>query len=193
MSWITDDGVHEGWVARILDDGRESVGGTARRRDDGSLEFLELVWNDGDPKQEEKVPSDRVRRWVPQCTCGWRGTIWERVTEPGQASDAARRGWRPLGDIGDAPEHVEETAHAEWRRHLAPQQAVAAITAAAAAVAEHQRQLTAAVHEARRCGVSWERIGAAAGISRQSAHERWGASSRASSRAALDDTTEGAE
>lgn len=174
MSWITDDGEHEGWVVRVLDDGRQAHGSTSRRCEDGSIEMLELVPVDGDPEREEPVSSDRVRWWIPQCTCGWRGSIWERVTELHWASDATRRGWRPLGDVGDEPQHVEESAHAEWRRHLEPQEASAAVSRAAEAVAVHQRHLEEAVLEARRLGLSWERIGAAAGISRQAAHERWG-------------------
>jgi len=174
MSWVTDDGEHEGHVALVLADGRQSVGSTGRRRADGSLEPLELVPADDDSQRQERVSSDQVRWWIPQCTCGWRGTIWERVTEPELASDATRRGWRPLGDVGDAPQHVEDSAHAEWCRHLEPHDAAAAVRRAAEAVAEHQRHLEQAVLEARRIGLSWEKIGTAAGISRQSAHERWG-------------------
>lgn len=178
MSWMTDDGEHEGWVARILDDGRQAHGATSRRRDDGSTEMLELVAavgkSVGDPKGEERVSSDRVVSWVPECTCGWRGTIWERVTELHLADDATQRGWRPLGEVGDEPQHVEEFAHAEWRRHLQPLDAATEVSRAAKAVAEHQQRLEAAVLEARRLGLSWEKIGAAAGITRQAAHERWG-------------------
>lgn len=179
MSWMTDDGEHEGWVARILDDGREAHGSTSRRRDDGSVEFLELVAPVGGrwPEREEQVSSDRVCRWVVSCTCGWRGSSWERVSELHEASEAERREWRewrPRGDVGDEPQHVEETAHTEWRRHLEPHEAAAAISRAAEAVALHQRELDAAVLDARRRGLSWEKIGGAAGISRQAAHERWG-------------------
>lgn len=173
MSWITDEGDHEGWVARVLEDGRQAHGSTGRRREDGSVEHFELVGVDDDPEGEEQVPSDCVVSWVPQCTCGWQGTTWERVTELHLADDATRRGWRPLGEAGDEPQHVEEFAHAEWRRHLQPHDAAAAVRRAAEAVAEHQQRLEAAVREARRLGLSWEKIGAAAGISRQSAHERW--------------------
>ena len=174
MSWITDAGDHEGWVARVLEDGREAHGSTGRHRDDGSVEYVELVGVAGDPDGEEQVSSDHVVAWVPECTCGWRGTIWERVTELHLADDAAQRGWRPLGEVGDEPPHVEEFAHAEWRRHLQPHDAAAAVGRAAEAVAEHQRQLEAAVIDARRLGLSWEKIGAAVGITRQAAHERWG-------------------
>jgi hypothetical protein len=94
------------------------------------------------------------------------------VTELHQASEADRREWRPWGGAGDEPEHVEEIARQEWRRHLEPHKA-SAVSRAAAAVALHQGQLDAAVLDARRGGLSWEKIGRAAGISRQAAHERW--------------------
>ncbi|MEU4675094.1 hypothetical protein AB0F91_45940 [Amycolatopsis sp. NPDC023774] len=140
MSWINDGGDHEGWVARILDDGREAHGSTSRRRDDGSVEFLELAPPVGGrwPEREEQVSSDRVCRWVVACTCGWRGSSWERVTELHQASEVEGREWRPLGDVGDEPQHVEEIAHTEWRRHLEPHDASAAVSRAAAAVARNQ-------------------------------------------------------
>lgn len=175
MSWMTDDGAHEGWVARVLDDGREATGSTGRQREDGGLEMLEVVPAfDGQAQREERVSSDRVGSWVARCTCGWRGSLWERVTELHEASDATRRGWRPLGEVGDEPPHVEEALHAEWRRHLQPHDAAAEVRRAAAAVAEHQQHLETAVVAARRQGLSWEKIGAAAGVSRQAAHERWG-------------------
>lgn len=79
MSWITDDGKHEGWVVRLLDDDRQATGSTGRHRAEGGVDHLELVGNDGEPEGEELMPSDRVRWWVPPCTCGWRSTIWERA------------------------------------------------------------------------------------------------------------------
>ncbi|MGW4125786.1 hypothetical protein [Nocardia sp. NPDC004711] len=44
---------------------------------------------------------------------------------------------------------------------------------AAAEVTDAQARLTEAVQQARRQAASWEAIGRAAGMTRQSAHERW--------------------
>ncbi|GAA3832426.1 hypothetical protein GCM10022226_62060 [Sphaerisporangium flaviroseum] len=52
-------------------------------------------------------------------------------------------------------------------------QALDLIQAEAQAVSAAQARLTAAVRAAREAGNSWVDIGGAAGISRQSAHERW--------------------
>ncbi|MDT7787221.1 MAG: hypothetical protein QOF58_5640 [Pseudonocardiales bacterium] len=174
MSWINQDGKHEGWVARVLDDGREATGSTGRSCDGGGVEYFEIVPVADDPQRDDLVPSDRVHWWATRCTCGWQGSTWERVTELHQASDAERRAWLPLGDVGDAPEHVADAAHAEWLGHAAPYDAATAVRRAAEDVTLYQRRLDAAVLDARQRGLSWESIGAAAGIGSDAARERWG-------------------
>lgn len=52
--------------------------------------------------------------------------------------------------------------------------AVAAVAEAAAGVARAQALLEATVVLARGAGATWAQIGAATGMSRQAAHERWG-------------------
>jgi len=52
--------------------------------------------------------------------------------------------------------------------------AVAAVAEAAAGVERAQALLEATVVLAREAGATWAQIGDAAGMSRQSAHERWG-------------------
>lgn len=52
--------------------------------------------------------------------------------------------------------------------------AVAAVAEAAASVERAQALLEATVVLAREAGATWAQIGDAAGMSRQSAHERWG-------------------
>jgi len=52
--------------------------------------------------------------------------------------------------------------------------AVAAVAEAAAGVARAQALLEATVVLAREAGATWAQIGAATGMSRQAAHERWG-------------------
>lgn len=48
------------------------------------------------------------------------------------------------------------------------------VTRYTGAAAETARQLDAAVAEARGLGATWEQVGAAAGMTRQSAWRRWG-------------------
>jgi hypothetical protein len=52
--------------------------------------------------------------------------------------------------------------------------AVAAVAEAAAGVERAQALLEATVVLAREAGATWAQIGEATGMSRQSAHERWG-------------------
>ncbi|WP_208544500.1 hypothetical protein [Saccharomonospora piscinae] len=116
------------------------------------------------------VPPERsVVGWSAGCACGWRG---EHVY--------LRSDWPDTGPSDLPPDDVEgwETGTGcflEWQAHLrqaVPELAVHDLIADA----DHTRdQITAAVAHARTAGASWERIGAAAGISRQSAHERWSA------------------
>lgn len=51
--------------------------------------------------------------------------------------------------------------------------ALDAIRQRAEAASQTVAGLTDAVHEARAYGATWEQIGQAAGMTRQSAHERW--------------------
>lgn len=76
--------------------------------------------------------------------------------------------------MADAPDEVVEALHAEWLAHVRPEGVLAEVNRAARQVAESQHRLTQAVQAARSAQVSWSQIGAAAGMSRQSAHERWG-------------------
>lgn len=62
-----------------------------------------------------------------------------------------------------------------WRRdHLNEQDALGAIREARARERQAQADLTDAVAAARTARVTWEAIGNAAGMARQSAAERWG-------------------
>jgi hypothetical protein len=54
------------------------------------------------------------------------------------------------------------------------QAAVKAVSRACRSVREAQERLERSVVEARAAGATWSQIGDATGMSRQSAHERWG-------------------
>ncbi|MEV5824867.1 hypothetical protein AB0L25_04765 [Spirillospora sp. NPDC052242] len=63
----------------------------------------------------------------------------------------------------------------EWREHHAPTRDNL-VKEAAREAADAVAHLAGTVQTARRAGASWTDIGAAVGISRQSAHERWASS-----------------
>ncbi|OZM69888.1 hypothetical protein CFN78_28095 [Amycolatopsis antarctica] len=166
MSWQTDDGEHEGAVDRLLPGGQRSSGTSGNR---------EILWPDGDIRREELVSSDEVIGWLLRCDCGWTGSRWTRVTDPGDADADVGRIHAPLGEIAEPPQWLEDRLHDEWKTdHIAPADTITRLTEAAGTAAASQRALDQAVHEARTTGASWATIGRAVGITRQSAHERWG-------------------
>jgi len=170
MSYQSDDGLHEGWDAAEFPDGRFSVGSmNAGAR----VRFLDPEL---DTDAEPDVLDGRTAiGWRGVCTCGWRGPLWERVTDPPEHDLAARKVFDPDPSVwGDAPAgFLEDAIHREWLRHL-PSPSLAEVRAAAEDVHKADYRLDEAVARARADGHSWAEIGDAAGITRQSAHERWG-------------------
>lgn len=162
MGWTWDTGYgpayeHEGYAAAVLDDG------TITARHDG-------------------LTNGRFVGWCAACDCGWRGGhTWSRAdvlaADPVYAAQVQR--YPPAASI--APESVEGTedgngAMGQWRAHLAAALPGLAVHDAAARLDAARDELDRAVVTARAAGSSWAVIGAAAGFTRQSAHERWGAS-----------------
>lgn len=151
-------GEHEGWSGGIAPDGRITVGARGAN----------LLLGDG-----SEVAEDAVTGWQAACSCGWCGPVWTRAAAPDQDDRTERIVYLPDGDPGEV---LEAALHDEWRDHVASFDAdpvVADITAAAREVEAARRRLDTAVAAARTAGASWEAIGTAAGITRQSAHERW--------------------
>lgn len=95
--------------------------------------------------------------WRGRCDCGWSGPshVTATMLDP------------------DLPAAVEEAIRREWAAHLPPA-SLRALRQAAAAARIAQEHLEAAVCAARDDGRSWADIGSAVGITRQTAHERWG-------------------
>jgi hypothetical protein len=169
LGWDLGDGVHEGWATCVSADGRLSHGsslvGVMVEGITGAYPVHNIVptW--------EVVPYAEVIGWRGGCACGWQGQLWERVGAPGLAEVGARRVYAARGDV---PGAVEEDIEAEWARHAEPAQAITAVAAAAGAARVATRGLDEAVLTARRGGASWTDIGRGVGITRQSAHQRWG-------------------
>lgn len=107
------------------------------------------------------VEARRVQGWRAGCECGWRGGgYFDRAEWP------SKDGWASE-DLEDGP------LVAEWSEHLARALPELAVHDAAQESGVASQRLEHAVVAAKAAGVSWARIGDAAGMTRQSAHERW--------------------
>ncbi|MFD6401212.1 hypothetical protein [Nocardia sp. NPDC060249] len=171
MSRQTDDG-HEGYVMHVFADGAYggsySAGPLATHSADGAMLPV---------GQWHERPDAEVVGWRPMCDdlnhhgreC-WRGKLWTRVTDPTE-HDLTRQ--RIYSKDAMLTELRVDLLLREWEYHVAPTRGTAEVEFAAGEVAEAQRRLAEAVRSARGQGASWEAIGKAAGMTRQSAHERW--------------------
>lgn len=120
-------------------------GRPAAVRDDGTL--TEVPESGGGPGGD-------VAALTAVCACGWRSA---------EAEAHYVRGRYPSLDAS-----LARALRGEWEDHLR-----AALPEILVAEALDADAVGAAVREARAAGASWARIGAAAGTSRQAAHERW--------------------
>ena len=116
-------------------------------------------------------PSDVMptKRWISQ-------QLWTRVPSPVRHDPNAFRIYATDDDILDAAsgDDADKAGHAVWwNEHISDIDAEAEIGAALAAIRSGEQQLNRAVLQARTKQLSWARIGAAAGMSAQAAHERW--------------------
>ncbi|MBD7982930.1 AsnC family protein [Oerskovia merdavium] len=167
MSWSTDDGAHEGAARAVFADG--ALSGSHGPGDqvtvgiyaDGSRAGL-----DADVRSE-----DGVVGWRGWCSCGWRSARAFTRVHLRELEDRANK--IAYEESAFAPQWVEDEAHAEWLAHIAPDVAASDVATAAREAAEAARRLDLAVLTARAVGASWDAIGRAAGMTRQSAHERW--------------------
>jgi hypothetical protein len=171
VGWDLGDGVHEGWAAQVVPDGRLSAsssgegvlvqGVTGRYRRDELMRDYEIV------------PDAEVIGWRGACTCGWQGALWTRVGSAAEEDLPRRRAYIPASGFSDPSATVEEAIGEEWRAHAVPVTLVADVRAAARGYARAGERLTASVAAAKAAGATWADIGAAVGITRQAAHERW--------------------
>src|SRR5690625_3414564 len=109
---------------------------------------------DGTAHPVEHTLDTEVTGFVAGCACGWRGSAYLRSQTPRLSAQEAE----PLL-VREWTEHVHQAL---------PELEVHEVLADPAA-----DPVAAAVRNARSGGASWARIGAAAGISRQAAWERW--------------------
>jgi hypothetical protein len=180
MGWSNEDGKHEGWAAAQFPGERLSFGATGGPTGGAIVVRYDLATGRRvekyDPLNPIVVDGREAIGWRGICDCGWLGPLWQRVDSAAEHDPAARRIHAPDVDdlqYGDAPADIEdEGIYWEWRGHLEPEH-ITAVREHAQAVAVAQDRLTDAVRTAREAGAPWADIGAAAGITKQSAHERW--------------------
>lgn len=179
MSWQTDDGKHEGWVAATFADGALGSGwgaptaaqlGRQVRAEDHGVTVARIGDRYLPVAEWQYRPEAEVTGWVTACECGWRGEPWTRVTAPDDQDLAARRVYSP--DV-DGPQGFHDAGHAEWKEHIGPHEILTEIATLSHEHAEVGRRLAETVARARAGGASWAEVGSAAGMTRQSAHERW--------------------
>ena len=182
MGWMHegDTHLHEAALVPFFEDGAESHGSTMV--DGVDHEIVEWSRRQGEDRLR---PSAEIVGWRLRCECArrtssevsiWTDPVqWTRVPSASLEDIARHRVFAPDTDT-DAHERPEvaKAAQAVWRReHLDPIDVDDEIQAAAEARRDADARLDAAVAKARRLGRSWADIGAAAGMTRQSANERW--------------------
>jgi hypothetical protein len=170
MSYITDDGKHEGWDAAEFPDGRVSTSLSAEGVHVQTPQ--DAIGYFGGKYPADVVDGRTAIGWRGMCTCGWLGPLWRRVPTPGQHDLARRQVHHDPGNWGTAPPEVEDAIHTEWKAHL-PHPTLADVAAAAEDARKAEARLGEAVNRARAAGQTWEAIGNAAGITKESASERW--------------------
>lgn len=169
MGWLKDGADdHEGWVADLLADGRAATSSVS-----GGVIVHQLTADDiaagrqvrhypGTDHLDVVIGWDQVVAWQVRCQCGWTGTQRTAYDDPTHGTRSC-------------PKDVEERVFAPaWDAHIA---AFTALADLAQLLEEHrgiEARITDKVRRARAGGASWTQIGRAAGLSKQSAQQRWG-------------------
>jgi hypothetical protein len=168
MGYMSEDGRHEGWDAAEFPDGWLSVGADPG----GVLTVAPASIARGSDTPVNVVDGRTAIGWRGVCTCGWLGPLFRRVPSPGQQDVARHQVHADPGPGAIVPAELEGAIFAEWKAHL-PHETLAEVTAAAEDARKAEARLDDAVARARAASQTWEAIGRAAGMTRQSANQRW--------------------
>lgn len=191
MSWPTDDGAHEGYVLPEFGDGARGTGTTG-----GGIPADQVIVDVtyiGEPgaitdTRYTTRPAGEVIGWRVMCDCRdqdsgrvtstWASELLTRVPSKAlQDLDAGRLFVASDEDVPyvDELEPFEDLFRRLWRReHVDRLDSLDRIREARRRARAAERDLDEAVAAGRAAGHSWEAIGAATGMARQSAHGRWG-------------------
>ncbi|WP_287016130.1 hypothetical protein [Gordonia sp. (in: high G+C Gram-positive bacteria)] len=182
MGWVheTDTHLHEAALVPFFEDGAESHGSTMI----GGVDY-EIVETGPHLDEDRRRPSAAIVGWLLSCDCArrtssdvstWTDPVqWTRVPSASLEDLARHQVFAPDTDLDvNVRPEVAAAAQAVWRReHLDLINVDDEIRAAVNARRDADALLDAAVAKARRLGRSWADIGAATGMTRQSANERW--------------------
>ncbi len=186
MGFVTDDGLHEGYLVPQFGDGQRGHAVTGGSIPHGEIAVgAERQDRDGSWAYPTR-PAGEVTGWVLCCNCSsqtsfgpvrtWVGPVFTRVPSKALEHPAALRIFAPDEEVAHVTdrEDIEDAARDLWRsEHAFSVDALAEVSAAAEAAAAARARLDAAGALARHGGASWADIGRAAGMARQSAQERW--------------------
>lgn len=183
MGWISNDSLHEGYLEVVL------VGGAATSTSNGRgpvvMMYDELGNYSGNDIQRS---DDEIVGWRLRCDCSsdttfrpvahWEGPQFERVAtaalEDLENGRIFVRSGECATDVAER-EDVEEVVRVRWLfQHVSPLEALNTISTSRAEIVAATQRLDQAVTYARAAGQTWDKIGQAAGMTRQSAQERWG-------------------
>jgi hypothetical protein len=176
MGWLWDgvpDEEHEGYPIGVLTNGVIPTYGSGDLWFE--MAFVDGWWSSGGTSDDPGVEP----RWLlPACACGWRG---QRVPYDGEAENTARAQWDAHMDevtvylltVAKAAGSLITTLEAARKAGEFDGRPLAVIKALCVTQAHIGSQITAAVGAARAQESSWELIGKALGVTRQTAHERY--------------------
>lgn len=176
MGWLYDgvpDEEHEGYPIGVLANGVIPTYGTGGAWFE--MEFRDGWWSSGGGSDDPGVEP----AWLlPACVCGWRG---ERVAYDAGAEDAARAQWDAHMDevtiyllsVARAAEVLVDALETARNAGEFDGRPLAVIKALRVTQTHVGSEIAAAVGAARAQDLSWELIGNALGVTRQTAHERY--------------------
>ena len=187
MGWVDEAGLHEGYVVPEFADGQRgtAVTGGGVPADQVIIDIAHAA--SGEPDVHLTRPAAEAIGWRVMCDCRdqagnlmptekrWMSELLVRVPSKALEDVPSGRIYATDNDVAYVSEIHDEAICGLWRsQHADEKDALASISATRDQLANLEQQLTTAVAHARAQGASWEAIGRAAGMSRQSAHERWG-------------------
>jgi len=148
---------HEGWTSAVWKDGAYAI------NEQGARRALVKLPGQADDETVQMRNWQMARGAQPRCTCGWTGKL--------------RTGLNPRDrpdEHGCFPDHLQEELAIEWWEQHGDSVRYSLVEEAARDAAEAAAWLSKMVFIAHSTGASWKEIGDAVGITRQSAHQRWG-------------------
>lgn len=186
MGYVSEDGLHEGYLVPQFDDGQRGRGVTG-----SGIPVDRVVVGDAALDAHGELvyptrPAGEATGWVVCCDCAtsasfgpirtWTGPVLTRVPSQTLENPKDLKIFAADHDVAFVPdrEDVEQVAIDLWRsEHSFGMDALTEVEAAARAAVSAKERLDVAVAIARHSDASWTQIGRAAGMARQSAQERW--------------------